>query len=205
MLPLSTENELIRRAQAGETEAFCLLAQAHERRIYSLAFHYCRDHQDAEDLSQEVWLKAYAALSTFRFESGFYTWLRKIMINCFLNHRRSKSFSVCGGIVDGTPIEDYAFEHQEPAAASLETTLDNRLVVDKVMQALSEVTPQQRLIFLLKHQEGMTYEEISKAVGCSAGTVKKSVSRTVAGLRRRLGVSDESENYISCAATGILS
>jgi hypothetical protein len=69
---LSSEDELIRRAQAGETDAFCLLAQAYERRIYSLAFHYCRDRQDAEDLSQEVWLKVYAALATFRNESTFY-------------------------------------------------------------------------------------------------------------------------------------
>jgi hypothetical protein len=61
------------------------------------------------------------------------------------------------------------------------------------------------LIFLLKHQEGMTYEEIAKAVGCSTGTVKKSVSRTVTKLRQRLGVNDESENYISYAVTGILS
>jgi RNA polymerase sigma-70 factor (ECF subfamily) len=204
VLPLSTEDELIRRAQAGETDAFCLLAEAHERRIYSLAFHYCRDYQDAEDLSQDVWLKAYAAISTFRYESGFYTWLRKIMINCFLNHRRSKSFSRRGEI-DSTPIEDYAVENEKPAAASMETTLDNRLVVAKVRQALSEVTPQQRLIFLLKHEEGMTYEEISRALGCSTGTVKKSVSRTVTRLRQQLGVSDEPEHYISCAATGIMS
>ena len=86
----------------------------------------------------------------------------------------------------------------------MEITLQNQLVVEKVMQALGDVTPQQRLIFLLKHQEGMTYEEISKELGCSLGTVKKSVSRTIAKLREQLGVNEESENYISCAATGIL-
>lgn len=202
---MSSEDELIRRAQAGETDAFCLLAQAHERRIYSLAFHYCREHQDAEDLSQEVWLKAYGAISSFRYESSFYTWLRKIMINCFLNHRRAKSYRWRGQIADNLTIEDYAIENDDrSAAAPLEITLQNRMVIEKVMAVLSDVTPQQRLIFLLKHQEGMTYEEISKAIGCSAGTVKKSVSRTVARLRQRLGVNDESENYVSCAATGIL-
>ena len=84
----------------------------------------------------------------------------------------------------------------------METTLQNRLMVEKVMQVLSDVTPKQRLIFLLKHQEGMTYEEISREIGCSTGAVKKSVSRTVTRLRQQLGVSDESENYISCAAGG---
>jgi RNA polymerase sigma-70 factor, ECF subfamily len=203
---LSSEDELIRRAQAGETDAFCLLAQAYERRIYSLAFHYCRDRQDAEDLSQEVWLKVYAALATFRNESTFYTWLRKITINCFLNHRRrrAKSFLWSRQTTADVTSGDYAIKHEGGSTASLELRLQNPLVVEKVMQALSSVTPQQRLIFLLKHQEGMTYEEIAKTLDCSPGTVKKSVSRTIAKLREQLGVNEVSENYISCAATGIL-
>src|SRR5882762_7529306 len=91
--PLSiSEDDLIRRAQSADMDAFCLLAQKFERRIYSLALHYCHNHQDAEDLSQEVWLKTYQALNTFKGESSFYTWLRKITINCFLNHQRARSF-----------------------------------------------------------------------------------------------------------------
>jgi RNA polymerase sigma-70 factor, ECF subfamily len=200
---LSSEDQLVRQAQAGETGAFCLLARAYERRIYSLAFHYSRDHQDAEDLSQEVWLKAYAALASFRFESSFYTWLRKIMINCFLNYRRSRSFSWRGQLDNHAAIEKYAIVNDEMSGAmAMETTLQNRLAVERVMEVLSDVTPQQRLIFLLKHQEGMTYEEISKEIGCSTGAVKKSVSRTVTKLRQQLGVNDESESYISCAAGG---
>lgn len=200
---MNSEDQLVRQAQAGETDAFCSLARAYERRIYSLAFYYSRDHQDAEDLSQEVWLKAYAALATFRFESSFYTWLRKIMINCFLNHRRARAFSWRGQPDHDATLAEYSSANNERSGATaMETTLQNRLIVEKVMQALSDVTPQQRLIFLLKHQEGMTYEEISKEIGCSTGAVKKSVSRTVARLRQQLGANDESENYISCAAGG---
>jgi len=200
---LSSEDELIRQAQAGDTDAFCLLAQAYERRIYSLAFHYARERQDAEDLSQEVWLKAYAALSSFRSESSFYTWLRQITINCFLNHRRGKASRWRGQIDDSAANENSA-NLSDAGSSGLESALQNHLVVEKVMQALADVTPQQRLIFLLKHQEGMTYEEIAKEIGCSTGTVKKSVSRTVAKLREKLGVNKESESYMSCAATGIL-
>lgn len=203
MTYLSSEDQLIRQAQAGDTDAFCLLARAYERRIFSLALHYCRDRQDAEDLSQEVWLKAYAALASFRSESSFYTWLRKITINCFLNHRRTRSFGWRGQFSDNQPVEDYSIAHDGMAgAASMESTLQNRLVVEKVMRVLSGVTPQQRLIFLLKHQEGMTYEEISREIGCSTGAVKKSVARTITRLRQQLGVNDEAENYISCAAGG---
>ena len=80
------ENDLIRRAQADDANAFCSLAERYARRIYLLALHYCRNAQDAEDLSQEVWLKAYQALAGFRSDSSFYTWLRRITINAFLNH-----------------------------------------------------------------------------------------------------------------------
>ena len=83
-----SEADLIRRAQSNNTDAFCLLAEQYTRRIYLLAYHYCRDAQDAEDLSQEVWLKAFQALNSFRFESSFYTWLRRITINTFLNRQR---------------------------------------------------------------------------------------------------------------------
>ena len=87
-----SETDLIRRAQADDTDAFCLLAERYARRIYLLAFHYCHNAQDAEDLSQEAWLKAYKALRSFRSESSFYTWLRRITINAFLNHQRANSF-----------------------------------------------------------------------------------------------------------------
>jgi RNA polymerase sigma-70 factor (ECF subfamily) len=202
---LTSEDELIGRAQAGDTGAFCLLTQAYERRIYSLAFHYCRDRQDAEDLSQEVWLKVYSALATFRNESTFYTWLRKITINCFLNHRRrlARSFPWPTRGASDVVDSDYPNQPGVGSATSLETTLQNQLIVERVMQALSRVTPRQRLIFLLKHQEGMTYEEISKELACSPGTVKKSISRTIAKLRHQLGVTEEPENYVSCAAAGI--
>ncbi len=202
---MSSEEELVRRAQAGEADAFCLLAEAYERRIYSLAFHYTRERQDAEDLSQEVWLKAYRALASFRYESSFYTWLRSITINCFLNHRRTKSFQWRKQDAGTVAIEDQPTRNDAgSAAAGWETTLQNHLIVERVMQVLAEVTQQQRLIFLLKHQEGMTYEEISTELGCSPGTVKKSVARTITKLREKLGANEEPENYISCAATGIL-
>src|SRR5260221_8107252 len=193
--PISiSEDELIKRAQSADMDAFCLLAQRFERRIYSLALHFCHHRQDAEDLSQEVWLKSYQALNTFRGESSFYTWLRKITINCFLNHQRARSFRWHGQttgirLFDVDAIETN--EHRSPAADS-ENALLNRIMVERVMQALSELTAQQRLIFLLKHHEGMTYEEIARAVGCSTGTAKKSVSRAVIKLREHLNVEVQS-------------
>ena len=186
----NSEDELIRRAQSADMDAFCLLAQRFERRIYSLALHYCHNHQDAEDLSQEVWLKSYQALNTFKGESSFYTWLRKITINCFLNHQRARSFRWRG---ETTSVQLVDFDSIKAIAClahagDSEKTFLNRIMVERVMQALSELTSQQRLIFLLKHHEEMTYEEIAREVGCSTGTAKKSMFRAVIKLRDHLSI-----------------
>jgi len=199
------EDDLIRRAQSADTEAFCLLAKGYERRIYLLAFHYCHNPQDAEDLSQEVWLKAYQALGSFRGESTFYTWLRKITINCFLNHQRARHYNWRGQTIDITLLGVDSIEGDERLASTSnsETTLHNRILAEKVMQALSELTPPQRLIFLLKHHEGMTYEEIATAVGCSTGTAKKSVFRAVTKLREHLDIDVQSPTTFRALQTKI--
>jgi len=195
------EDKLIDRARDGNADAFCLLAERYERRIYSLAFHFCHNRHDAEDLSQEVWLKVYQALPTVRGESTFYTWLRKITINCFLNYRRSRAFQSPGEMAGKLfQIDSVEGGHQLPNAANSERTLHNRIMFERVTQALSELSAQQRLIFLLKHHEGMTYEEIAKAVGCSTGTAKKSVWRAIAKLRQHLDVKVPETDCVPCTA-----
>lgn len=180
-----SETDLIRRAQADDTGAFCQLAERYARRIYLLAFHYCHNAQDAEDLSQEAWLKAYQALRSFRSESSFYTWLRRITINAFLNHQRANSFRRQGQTTVVELIDVDSELTFESRLASPET-LYNKVLFESVMSALAELTPSQRLMFLLRHYEEMTYEEIANSMSCSTGTVKKGVSRAVSKLRARL-------------------
>lgn len=194
-----SEANLIKRAQLADTEAFCELASRYERRIYSLALHYSHDPQDAEDLSQEVWLKAYQAIGQFRHESTFYTWIRRITINCFLNRQRTTFFRWRG--MTGRLNEVYDHK-QQPAILlpNVESTLNNRILFANVMRALAQLTPRQRLIFLLKHHEGMTYEEIAAAVGCSTGTAKKAVARALVKLREELNVDAQASECVPCAA-----
>jgi len=179
-----SDTDLIRRAQADDIDAFCLLAQRYARRIHLLAFHYCRNAQDAEDLSQEVWLKAYQALRSFRFDSSFYTWLRRITINAFLNHRRANFFRRRG---QTTAVQLVQIDSEPLELRSVsEENIYNKLLFESVVEALAELTPSQRLAFLLRHYEGMSYDEIANAMNCSAGTVKKGVSRAIVKLRARL-------------------
>jgi RNA polymerase sigma-70 factor, ECF subfamily len=184
----NSDTELIKRAQAQDLDAFCLLAERYARRIHLLASNYCQNTQDAEDLSQEVWLKAYQAVQTFRFDSSFYTWLRRITINTFLNHRRSNFFRWRGHttVVQLLQIDsDDSGELVESRSASPEN-IYNKLLFENVVNALAELTPPQRLAFLLRHYEGMSYDEIANAMNCSTGTAKKGVWRAIAKLRARL-------------------
>ncbi len=180
-----SDSDLIRRAQANDLDAFCLLAERYARRIHLLALHYCRNAPDAEDLSQEVWLKAYQALASFRSDSSFYTWLRRITINAFLNHRRSGFFRRRGQTTVVQLLQIDADEVLDSQSASPEN-IYNKLLLENVSKALAELTPSQRLAFLLRHYEGMSYEEIATAMNCSTGTVKKGVSRAIGKLRAKL-------------------
>lgn len=194
------ETELIRRAQADDANAFCSLAERYARRIYLLAFHFCRNAQDAEDLSQEVWLKAYQALAGFRADSSFYTWLRRITINAFLNHQRASSFRQQGQTTTVQMVDADSETVFESRLASPETVY-NKVLFETVMNALANLTPSQRLMFLLRHYEGMSYDEIAIAMNCSTGTVKKGVSRAIAKLRAKLDTNnDEPERLTRVAA-----
>ena len=184
----NSDDDLIRLAQADDTDAFCQLAERYARRIYLLAFHYCRNAQDAEDLSQEVWLKAYQSLAGFRCDASFYTWLRRITINTFLNHQRSRSFLRQGQTTIAQFLALDANTTSIPSDLASEKAIFNKVLFENVMNALAELTPSQRLIFLLRHYEGMSYEEIANAMNCSVGTAKKSVWRAIVKLRSRLEV-----------------
>ena len=199
----ASDIDLIKRAQAEDIDAFCLLAERYARRIYLLASHYCRNAQDAEDLSQEVWLKAYQAVRTFRFDSSFYTWLRRITINAFLNHRRSSFFRWRGQTttVQLLPIDSEDREVRFESNSVSQENIYNKLLFESVVNALAELTPPQRLAFLLRHYEGMSYDEIANAMNCSTGTVKKGVWRAIVKLRARLSPeSDEQETLTSLAS-----
>jgi RNA polymerase sigma-70 factor (ECF subfamily) len=186
----ASEAELIRGAKSGDREAFCRLAQLYERRLFALALYYCRDGHDAEDLSQEVWLKAYRSIGSFRGESSFYTWLRRIAINTFLNDRRSVASRRAETVNESVSFDEMN-EVVDVTDAGMEELLHRQQLVAQVRQALAELTPQQRLIFLLKHEEEMSCEEIAQACAISTGTVKKALFRAVQKIRERLGIHKE--------------
>src|SRR5688572_16168721 len=178
------ESELIARAQGGHVEAFCELAANHQRSLYVLALKYSGNHHDAEDLTQEVMLNAYRAIHQFKGMSSFHTWLSRIMVNAFLNQKR-KSDPLASPQRQETTEEAFeaSWQISRPIHSS-ERTVHNGLVAQQVFDLLASVPPRQRIMFLMKHQEGMTCEEIADTMGTSVGTVKKTLFRVVDRLRQ---------------------
>ncbi|MBI4472089.1 MAG: sigma-70 family RNA polymerase sigma factor [Acidobacteria bacterium] len=178
------EAELIARAQGGDVEAFCALAANHQRSLYVLALKYSGNHHDAEDLTQEVMLNAFKSIRQFRGMSSFHTWLSRIMVNAFLNQKR-KNDPLAGSQRQETTEE--AFEASWPISRPIHTserTVHNGLVAQQVLEMLEDIPSRQRLMFLMKHHEGMTCEEIAGTLGTSVGTVKKTLFRVVDRLRQ---------------------
>ena len=178
------ETELIARAQGGDVEAFCELAANHRRSLYVLALKYSGNHHDAEDLTQDVLLNAYRAIRQFRGMSSFRTWLSRIMVNSFLNEKR-KSDPLASS--DRHTAADEVFEATYSAAKAghTEKRINNELLAKQILETLQAVPERQRLMFLMKHQEGMTCEEIADTMGIAVGTVKKTLFRVVDRLRQR--------------------
>lgn len=185
---MTDETELIRRSQAGDLGAFSELSRRYEKRIHLLALNFCRNSHDAEDLSQDVWLKAFKSLGSFRFDSSFYTWLRRITINTFLNNQRSRSFFHRAHV---SLFESTAGVEVDTSSNEAAELIHSKVLFASVVNALSELTPSQRLMFLLRHYEGMSYSEIANAMNCSVGTVKKSVWRAILKIKAKLDASPE--------------
>src|SRR5437870_8266244 len=182
------EAELIARAQTGDVEAFCELAANHQRSLYLLALKYSGNHHDAEDLLQDVMLNAYRAIHQFRGMSSFRTWLSRIMVNSFLNQKRRAD------PLAPSKRQDTLEDDLEPASffknpqRNSERNLHNGLVMQQILGLLVSVPERQRLMFLMKHQEGMTCEEIADTMGTSVGTVKKTLFRVVDRLRQHFTI-----------------
>lgn len=185
----AAEGELIGRAQRGDAEAFCALASQHHRSLYVLALKYSGNHHDAEDLLQDVMLNAFRAIHQFKGMSSFRTWLARIMMNSFLNQKRKSD------PLAPTKRPDAIDEDLEPSFylkagsdRNSERKVHNGLVMQQVLGLLGSVPERQRLMFLMKHQEGMTCEEIADTMGTSVGTVKKTLFRVVDRLRQHFAV-----------------
>lgn len=186
------EKELVEAAQRGDRTAFEALVHRYDRDVLRLALNLMRRTEDARDVYQEAFLKAYKNLHRFRFECSFYTWLYRIVTNVCLDHmRRSKSRpeDQAPEVADETDAPRDFFERQREQNASADperATLGNE-IKQQIAVAMERLSPRERIVFEMKHYQGLRLRAIGDALGTSEETVKNSLFRATRKLRTQLG------------------
>ena len=176
---MTREQELtiIRRVQHGDIDAFELLVAAYEKNVFNVALQMVGNREDAQDMAQEAFLKAYNSLDSFRGDSKFSSWLYRIVSNVCLDFKRRQSRRPSSSLTveddEGETLElDIADESQSP-----EALLERKLTREAVRRGLQKLPDEQRQILLLREIQGMSYEEIGEAMGLEEGTVKSRIFR----------------------------
>ena len=178
------DKHMLVKARRGELSAFEELVRKYEKRVYAVALRSSGSPEDAADITQEVFLRAWRSIGTFRGDSGFSTWLFRITMNMCVDHARHKqSQPQCQPLVIG---EEDAERPIPDTAPTPEEHLDNSELGRELAAALDAVSEEHRRIVLLRDVSGMSYTEIAEVLEISEGTVKSRLARARVALRRIL-------------------
>ena len=181
------ESRLIHRASAGDAGAFNALMGMHERRMYAVALRMCGNREDAQDCMQEAMIRIYRAISTFKGQSSFATWVYRITMNSCLDELRRRkartSTSLDAMLENGFSPSD---EYDTPEHHSLQA--EQRRLLEKAIAALPE---DMRAAIVLRDIQGCSYDEIAEALDTNVGTIKSRISRGRERLRNVLSQQPE--------------
>ena len=172
------EAELVAACLDGRAGAFDLVVERHRRPVYQLCYRFVGNHEDASDLSQDVFLRAYRGLGRFRGQSTLATWLYRIGVNVCLNRVSLKSLK-------SEPIDERQFADTRTESASQGLLREERAV--QVRRAIAGFPRKQRAALVLRMYHEMSHQEIAEALGSSVGAAKANVFHALQNLKRALG------------------
>lgn len=167
--------ELVRLAQAGRRDAFDAIVLRHQQRVYQLCYRFVGNHEDAADLAQDVFVRAFRALGKFKGESAVGTWLHRIAVNLCLNRKAVKVPRLT------------AIEHVEPVDTKAERADAALLRGERAVQvraAVARLPPKQRATLILRAYHDLPHEEIARILGSSVGATKANFFHALANLKR---------------------
>jgi RNA polymerase sigma-70 factor (ECF subfamily) len=179
------DEELVARAQGGDRAAFEELVERHQQKAYRIAFDFSRDREEAKDLSQDAFLKAYTNIRNFDGRSGFYTWFYRILVNVCLDYKRRKQRTVA------EEFNESVENQVEPSHAAAHSISPDQQVLARqisrgISAALDALPPKQRMAFILRNNQGLSIREIAAMMQTAEGTVKVHLHRAVTALRQHL-------------------
>ena len=160
---------LVERARKGDNAAFALLFEKYREKVFRVSFGYLHDKEEALDITQEAFIKAFKSLAGFEGKSGFYTWLTQIAINLAIDARRKRARRKV------VALEDYMDPREKLGGSappqSPEARVAEKELRERYFEALEQISEKHRTVFLLHTVEGMAYKEIAEALEISIGTV----------------------------------
>ncbi|MFO7303297.1 MAG: sigma-70 family RNA polymerase sigma factor [Acidobacteriota bacterium] len=180
-----TDEELVACAQAGDLDCFNQLVSRWERPIYALAYRTLGREEEARDMTQEAFLRAYRGLRAFKGEAKFSSWLYRITLNLCRDWIRRERRAPVVAVPEGVDPVDLADSQMAPAE-SVEELVARREMSKAVALAMAELPEEQRTAILLKEYHGLTFQEIADMLGCPLSTVKTRLYQGLSVLRRRL-------------------
>jgi RNA polymerase sigma-70 factor (ECF subfamily) len=164
------DEELVQRALASQSDAFAELYERYRELVYRIAFRYAHNKADALDLCQDIFVKAYESLSSFKGEARFKTWLTRIASNTCVDFFRHARVRRAGELDEQTMDTDLRTQGGRANPRPSEG-LEREEIQEAVDAAVAQLSPEHREVFVLNAVEGLTYQEIAEAVGCPVGTV----------------------------------
>jgi RNA polymerase sigma-70 factor, ECF subfamily len=180
---MSPDSELIAQAAAGDHSAFHLLVERHRSMVYRVAYQFAGNHHDAEDIAQEVFIKVYRSLGRFRQDAQLTSWIYRIVMNACIDHRRRHSPAAAAPFGEEAELkmlntpEDAPDPEERAYAGELGEVLETEI---------QRLPPGQRVVFIMRHHQGLKLGEIAEALGLAEGTVKRQLHAAVHRLRQAL-------------------
>ena len=169
-----SELDLVKQCQTGDTQAFDQLVSRYRTRVFGMIYNMVRNEQDAWDLAQDSFVKAWKSIGRFRSQSSFYTWIYRIVMNVTIDWLRKKQVKGTGTEFDDSVQlkEIDPASRTSPRAAPLpHERMERDEVRARIDAAIAQLSPEHRAVILMKETEDMQYHEIAEALGCSIGTV----------------------------------
>ena len=162
-----TDWELVKKSQAGDVDAFQQLVSRYHQKVFTVILGLLRDREDAMEVAQETFFRAYRKITSFQGGSSFYTWLYRIAVNIAIDAQRRQKRN---------PLEfrdsmDAAFEERNEAAKDPFSDLHDKELRQHLINAINELTPEHKAVIVLRTVEGLSYKDIGEILGCSEGTV----------------------------------
>ena len=182
-----TDAQLVRRVQKGEKGAFDLLVLKYQHKIVNLVMRYVRDPDQALDISQEAFLKAYRALPRFRGESALYTWLYRIAVNTAKNYLAAQRRRPMDVELDLQDPEQYELHVKLRETDTPEGMTLSQELHETVERAIDGLPDDLRTAIILRELDGMSYEEIAQTMDCPVGTVRSRIFRARDAIGKRIG------------------